>query len=577
MKGDGLVDYNDLWGRRDGLVIAVGAGGAVLQSRDSGLSWTKRHSMTRERLVAVSGWRDLIVAVGSNGIIVRSTDGGDNWTTIEHQGADLSSVAVWREGSVVAVGAGGTMLTSADQGRTFYPSQRNDGFGKVHLVDADVDGKGNFFVLNARGVVYGGKPGEWTATELQIDAPQGLAIRRRQVLVFGSNGEMKISTDRGKTWRARRGTTDLSINGALLGTNGRIIAVGPNGTLVCSDEEDAWYAMNVEQEDSFRAIWNDGTGLVMAVGDEGVLIRSEDFGDHWDRTVIAGRQERSPFWESIRTAGHLSGLYVTTAGDVFVVGKGGVIGRTSDRGVSWTVGLADTNKWLYDVYGDDNSLYAAGYRRMLKSDDNGATWHTTKRVRSRYFGRIYGSDETHHYAINDKSLFVLTTGFMGGWQSRSIKSKSKIHGLWADTAQGLFVSGDAGTILHTKSEGKRWAVLNSGTKESLHAITGRSDGLVVAVGDAGMIVRSTDGGQTFESVGGTVRTALRDIYADEETIFTIGDDGVVLRSLDEGATWQLDPSGTDCNLQRISGGSGDVWVLGQDGGEVVLLRRRFVG
>src|SRR5215472_14149316 len=63
---------------------------------------------------------------------------------------------------------------------------------------------------------------------------------------------------------------------------------------------------------------------------------------------------------------------------------------------------------------------------------------------------------------------------------------------------------------------------------------------MVAVGDLGTIVRTTDGGATWKRIAsGTTAGLLAVSFPDIDTGFAVGSQGTILRTLDGGATWTL--------------------------------------
>src|SRR5436309_4348978 len=60
----------------------------------------------------------------------------------------------------------------------------------------------------------------------------------------------------------------------------------------------------------------------------------------------------------------------------------------------------------------------------------------------------------------------------------------------------------------------------------------------VAVGDAGTIVRTTDGGATWKQIfSGTTAKLSGVSFPDIDTGMAVGSEGTILRTLDGGATW----------------------------------------
>ena len=68
----------------------------------------------------------------------------------------------------------------------------------------------------------------------------------------------------------------------------------------------------------------------------------------------------------------------------------------------------------------------------------------------------------------------------------------------------------------------------------------RAGGALIAVGDFGTVIRSTDGGRTWQQAAVPVSALLTAVhFVDERRGWAVGHGGVILASVDGGATWQL--------------------------------------
>jgi hypothetical protein len=118
---------SDLYGLASnggGGFVAVGAGGTIIYSGNSGATWTTATSGTTNALYSVSYVNGMYVAVGAAGTLLTSPDGA-NWTTIPAlTAADLKSVAYGGQtlsggvysgtNTYVVVGVLGTLITSTN-------------------------------------------------------------------------------------------------------------------------------------------------------------------------------------------------------------------------------------------------------------------------------------------------------------------------------------------------------------------------------------------------------------------------------------------------------------------------------
>lgn len=168
----------------------------------------------------------------------------------------------------------------------------------------------------------------------------------------------------------------------------------------------------------------------------------------------------------------------------------------------------------------------------MRSADGGATWKDVPTLQ-----RVLD------VALGDSGL-VLVGGFRGGLR-RSVDDgvnwtevKTDAEGpvltilIWGDTA--LAVAGNA--VIRSVDRGLTWR--RSPLPQVMFTDIARAGPVVIAIGGAGMVARSGDGGETWETrwlPGTNLINAIA--FADDRTAVLVGD-GIVLRTTDAGLTWK---------------------------------------
>src|SRR5882757_3766827 len=89
----------------------------------------------------------------------------------------------------------------------------------------------------------------------------------------------------------------------------------------------------------------------------------------------------------------------------------------------------------------------------------------------------------------------------------------------------------------------QWSAASSGTTNILHEVYFFDANQGVAVGDHGLILRTTDGGAMWQSVASGVEDALRSVFFNGAKGISGGDSQTILYSTDSGASWQISQSG----------------------------------
>jgi photosystem II stability/assembly factor-like uncharacterized protein len=111
---------------------------------------------------------------------------------------------------------------------------------------------------------------------------------------------------------------------------------------------------------------------------------------------------------------------------------------------------------------------------------------------------------------------------------------------FSSSAMGYIV-GDYGTILRSTDGGDSWEAQPSGTINALASIHFFNDRLGVVVGERGTILRTTDGGITWTLQSCPTTSDLKGVaFPSRDTpgvVFAVGYNATVLRSDDQGQTW----------------------------------------
>jgi photosystem II stability/assembly factor-like uncharacterized protein len=138
-----------------------------------------------------------------------------------------------------------------------------------------------------------------------------------------------------------------------------------------------------------------------------------------------------------------------------------------------------------------------------------------------------------------------------------------------DSLEGWIIGGD--DFYHSTDGGQTWtrSTVPAGTWAYGARFFDRLNG--VAVGEAGNIVRTADGGETWQTVQppGTSQRLWDVEYADANTVFLAGENGLISRSIDGGTTWnsiQSGGAGVTHGFDKVDGQH--AWA-GQDSGEIV--------
>lgn len=236
----------------------------------------------------------------------------------------------------------------------------------------------------------------------------------------------------------------------------RIVAVGDHGVVLLSDDQGTSYrqAHSVPLSSPLTGVSFVDARQGWAVGHWGAILVSNDGGDTWQIQRLSSEQDRPLF-----------AVHFFNARQGVAVGLWSLVLTTDDGGKTWTeqtlkappgASRADLN--LMGLFaGSHGELYATAERgQLLRSDDQGKNWS------------------------------YLETGYEGTLWSGAVLADGS-----------LLVGGQRGTLLHSSAEGKDFRRLPLESKSSVTSVA-VSGSQVLAVGLDGLMVRSSNGGQSFQ-------------------------------------------------------------------------------
>lgn len=325
-----------------------------------------------------------------------------------------------------------------------------------------------------------------------------------------------------------------------------------------------------------------------AVGDDGVILHTIDAGGHWERQMSATRA-------SLRSVHFLTpfvGWAVGREEIPYGMGSVGVLLFTRDGGLKWQRQLANTLPGLNQVrfidqkvgflLGDGSDLFPAG---IFKTADAGKSWEpvpgprTTSWLAGDFFtdGKsgafagawsrfgvlqadkiavkehadwLAGRDITSLQILGKKSLavgqggLILTSVSSGGkWNFADTKLPTEVLAnldfhAFASAKEHVWIVGRPGSVLlHSADSGATWELLKTGQALPLHGIFFFDEKVGYAVGDAGTILASKNGGRSWtvqhQASQGAAAMTIHSLNknAPVDTVAALAADGYLATSL----------------------------------------------
>ena len=232
------------------------------------------------------------LAVGSRGVVMETTDGGRSWTHSVRPDTELALLGVATNGSRrYIVGQSGKIFRSTTQGWTLLDSGTEERLFAVALGPGGtvvVAGAfGSILISHDDGENWSPVTLDWTAILGDFLEPHFYAVHvtGSTITVGGEFGLVLRSNDRGETWKvAHKG--DASIFDFTFNEKGAGLAIGQNGLVLRTDNDGAsWRRMAPLGETNLLGVWLSGE-QALTVGIRGAYA-SRDGGLSW-RALTSG-------------------------------------------------------------------------------------------------------------------------------------------------------------------------------------------------------------------------------------------------------------------------------------------------
>gem|GEM_PF-5959772 len=513
--------------------------------------------------------------------LLHSNDGGQTWS-LQAQDQSLITDTYSLLTIQYEEGSNGQHLYIL---RTSHILESNDGGNSWELIsfgtpppvqakDMRLFANGDLLVLDTDKVYHSSDGGEnWTTT---LEAGQNL-----QNMSFGTETDGWIAAENGILYHTSDGGLSWTeVNSFPLSENILVSFIDGQIGFVSTDSQKLFKSADAGQ--SWTLIAEDAFGPLAG-------FHAEDENHLYGRYVNRGyySNDGGLTWDffSAGTSSMGSGSY-SANGEAWMVGDLGAIFYRPDSGTDWSdLNTENRQDLFFASFYDQNIGFAGGaYGIFLKTTDGGENWEDLSPeetpVSSGSF--LYDAlwlDQNTLLIAGKSNIFHYTSD----WSDPLLSSGNSFYDLARTPSGTIFACGHAGKIAKSDNTGNNWEyIINTPSNPSLRAIDFYDDNNGIAAGDMGTIMRTTDGGNSWDSLNaGTDKLIPAICYANINAIWasTAEYTDSLLFSSDQGNTWEKVSVGQsafyyDCYFEdELSGwlaggyGSGGVLLHTTDGGE----------
>jgi len=218
---------------------------------------------------------------------------------------------------------------------------------------------------------------------------------------------------------------------------------------------------------------------------------------------------------------------------------------------------------------DGLAVGAAG--KLLETKDGGASW--TEGASGTEFGLFGIAVKGDHKIIVGQRGTVLIGGADGKWTPGQSNTENRLLNVGVNAAGLAIAVGEFGTILRSKDGGKTWeqrpvdwtSFRDDGYEPHIYSVDVQDNGRILIGAEFAYVITSDDGGETFQLANKGEKSIFAMQVLPDGTVYAVGQEGLAMKSTDNGATWAELNTGSNANLFGV-------WASSQ--GEVVATGMR---
>jgi hypothetical protein len=506
------------------LLVAVGNNGEIWTSA-TGTSWTKQTSGTTVNLLDVIYAGTKFIAVGESSAVLSSTD-GITWTVGAALGNETLTSVVYTGSYFVVCGGTGSLGTAQTSTNATTWTRVNPPAVANIITDVTNLGTSIVFAVTEKNILRGNLGTGGSIAWSKLSGFSGLAATDTPVSIASSGTNLVLSALSGTTsklWTSGAGinwtqqqVTTSALRVQSIGTSAEIIGVGSAGEVWTSPNGTTWTSRPTGDPTDLLGGGKLGSTYVVT-GDAGRILSIAPPGE----TAWTQRLSTSDVSPINDAASNGSG-FVTVAENT---------SRTSPDGTTWT---SHAHTHLMHSVTHTGAQYVATGDGAWTSPD-GITWT-----------EALTPDDFTLYSVRRIGGQVVAVGFD---------------------------IGDDLPVIYTSGTGSTWTRKTLPTAPAAPSLAGRSlygvaalGGLIVAVGDNGLMLRSIDGGSTWvkQAIGLGTNESFTDITFGNNLFAAVTDGGSIWTS-NNGSTWTKRRAANGVMLSRIQVAGNQFFAVGDRG------------
>jgi len=340
-----------------------------------------------------------------------------------------------------------------------------------------------------------------------------------------------------------------------------------------------------------------GSSYIWAVGNDGLILVSQDRGNSWQRRDLPGnrtapKRPKAPTglkgalfnWKTTQAwAASKKEYYRTEAPDIrqqYTPQQQSPPKLQKITAPSFTENASETTQTQFlpphftsiVFISQTNGWITGSGGTILHTADGGTTWDFQETGVNETLNAVHFTDDGNGWACGEKGTILSTANNGKTWRRRRNPGRAKVqwHSVFFLTSAKGWLCGTGGEILYTQDSGRTWRRHSSNIsgEVSLKSVYFTDSETGWACG-SNRFFSTRDGGGTWAPIktGVPLTVTLHDIYfSDPDHGWISGDNGIVLFTTDRGMTWIFGNRKNGPSLSGISFRDADNgWACGMDG------------
>lgn len=412
----------------------------------------------------------------------------------------------------------------------------------------------------------------------------------------GDGGVIKVTTDGGAVWTADTTTFNQALTQVTCPSSSTCYAAGDRGTvLVSQDGGNTWSFTASVDGNPIYGLSCPTTTTCYTVDDYGHVMSTTDGGGTWtlQSTPVTAPGVNVPGSGGPQPYSGLFGVSCVSATECVAVGGYPQSGATvppivtTTDGTDWSNATSDNaaaSDYLLGVtcLSGTTTCYAVGYSGTIVTTTDLTDWSTMTSGTTETLTGISCLSTSYCVATGQGGTIDVLSGGTWTTTTTTIGASAWLYGVTCLAADDCFATGKQGVTVSFDSTNIAPTIIQlagGGTTQTMDSISCVSTSTCVAVGAAGTILGTTNGGQTWLPQTSGVAGALDSVSCYAADCIAAGASGTILATTNGGASWAAQTSGVSVTLAGVScdadgcvvvgaasGGSGTILIAGSPAG-----------